>query len=177
MGGLDPRYCQFSPNGQPSYQHNMITIWVAKGFDKHPIIISKKMWLPGTKISTRPIFFERNHSKRVSVENSQGRFQSEISRLLYGFHHHYFFFGSRKKQIPGDDPAVTLFIPGRWRSRFAFDFGHVFTHHPKKVTVRRIARLMVTKPLFLFDFVGVFWGSETSFDSMFFLRLPKKTMY
>ena len=141
-GGLDPRYCQFSPNGQPSYQHNMITIWVASGFDKHPIIISKKCGFQ-VQNSTRPIFIERSHSKLCLLENSQGRSPSEtFPPFATGKPTTTSSFLGREKQIPGDDPAATFWSPilgGHEHSPLIS--GHVFTHSPSPKKGHKLAEL------------------------------------
>ena len=83
------------------------------------------MVFPGTKISTRPIFFERNHSKRFSVENSQGRFPSEISRLSRRFPPPLLLFlGREKKQIP-DDSSRDPFDPLLGGHDSPLSLGHV----------------------------------------------------
>ena len=47
-------------------------------------------------------------------------------------------------QFPGDS-IRDLFIPDRWRSRFTIEKGHVFTHHPKRVTA------WITRLVFFFQ--------------------------
>ena len=131
------------------------------------------MWLPGTKISTRPIFFERNHSKRVSVENSQGRFQSEISRLLYGFHHHYFFLGREKNKfqvMTQPWPFLSPVVGGHDSPLISVTFSLT----TQKGHRSQNCQVDGYETFISFWFRWCFLGSETSFDSMFFLRLPKK---
>jgi len=131
------------------------------------------MWLPGFKPSEEHNFVlgQKLFCKKAFLF-FRGELTRKVSRLLRWFPPPLLFFWVVNK------PNSRWFKPWPF---YPLVGGHQHSPLkgsreltiPKRSQTRRIARLTVS-PLFLFDFVSVFWGSETSFDSMFFFEAPKE---